>query len=143
MSSGLTWGCVLLLASAVPALAIAGAQSSVRQSVSAREKIGRTIPAETAALRESGLPGYALVRRNCPACHSAQYILFQPPGLPRTYWDATVRKMKKPFGAAFPDDDIPAMVDYLAKTYGAERPPSEPDRRGAAPAPKAGGPARN
>jgi len=29
--------------------------------------------------------------------------------------------MKKPFGAPFPDEDIAAMVDYLVKTYGAER----------------------
>ena len=29
--------------------------------------------------------------------------------------------MKKPFGAQFPDEDVPAMVDYLVKTYGAER----------------------
>ncbi len=54
-------------------------------------------------------------------CHSAQYVLTQPPSSPRSYWDATVRKMKKPFGAPFADEDIPAMVDYLTKTYGAER----------------------
>jgi sulfite dehydrogenase len=29
--------------------------------------------------------------------------------------------MKKPFGAQFADEEIPAMVDYLVKTYGAER----------------------
>jgi len=28
--------------------------------------------------------------------------------------------MKKPFGAPFADEDIPAIVDYLVKTYGAE-----------------------
>jgi hypothetical protein len=43
------------------------------------------------------------------------------PASSRAYWDATVKKMKKPFGAQFADADIPAMVDYLAKTYGAER----------------------
>jgi sulfite dehydrogenase (cytochrome) subunit B len=40
---------------------------------------------------------------------------------PRTYWDATVRKMKQPFGATFLDEDVAAMVDYLVKIYGAER----------------------
>ena len=45
----------------------------------------------------------------------------QPPTSARAYWDATVKKMKKPFGAQFPDEDIAAMVDYLVKTYGAER----------------------
>lgn len=77
-----------------------------------------TLPPETAVYRPSDLPGYELVRRNCVLCHSAQYVLTQPPTLSRTYWDATVKKMKKPFGAPFPDEDVPAMVDYLVKTYG-------------------------
>jgi sulfite dehydrogenase len=34
--------------------------------------------------------------------------------------------MKKPFGATFPDADVPAMVDYLVKTYGAERSTAPP-----------------
>ena len=79
------------------------------------------LPPETAAFKPSELPGYALVQRNCMTCHSAHYIQSQPLTLPRAYWDATVKKMKKPFGAQFPDADIPAMVDYLVKTYGAER----------------------
>ncbi len=29
--------------------------------------------------------------------------------------------MKKPFGAPIPDEEIPAIVDYLVKTYGIER----------------------
>lgn len=80
-----------------------------------------TLPAETAVYRASDLPGYQLVQRNCVLCHSAQYVTMQPPTSPRGYWDATVRKMKKPFGAPFPDEDVAAMVDYLVKTYGAER----------------------
>ena len=78
------------------------------------------LPAETATYKASELPGYALVQRNCLTCHSAQYVLYQPPSSPRAYWDATVKKMRKPFGAPFPDEDIPAMVDYLVRTYGAE-----------------------
>ena len=79
------------------------------------------MPPETATYRASDLPGYQLVQRNCLMCHAAQYVSTQPPASPRGYWDATVRKMKKPFGAPFPDEDIPAMVDYLVRTYGAER----------------------
>jgi sulfite dehydrogenase len=75
--------------------------------------------AETATYQKSDLPGYALVQRNCLTCHSAEYVSTQP-RLPRTYWEATVKKMKTPFGAMFPDEDIPAMVDYLSKTYGSE-----------------------
>ncbi len=80
------------------------------------------LPDETAAYKPSTLPGYQLVQAHCLMCHSAHYAQMQPPSSPRTYWEATVKKMKKPFGAQFPDDDIPAMVDYLAKVYGAEQP---------------------
>jgi mono/diheme cytochrome c family protein len=85
-------------------------------------------PEETAAYRRSALPGYALVQRNCLTCHSAQYVSSQPPGSPRTYWEATVKKMQKPFGAMFPDQDVAPMVDYLSQTYGAER--SQPPANG-------------
>jgi sulfite dehydrogenase len=79
------------------------------------------LPPETAAFKPSELPGYALVQRNCMTCHSVHYIQSQPFSSPRGYWDATVKKMKKPFGAQFSDAEIPDMVDYLVKTYGAER----------------------
>jgi cytochrome c5 len=79
-----------------------------------------TLPAETVVYKESSLPGYQLVQRNCIGCHSAHYVQMQPPALARTYWENTVKRMKKPFGAQFPDEDVAAMVDYLVKTYGAE-----------------------
>lgn len=79
------------------------------------------LPPETASYAPSELPGYQLVQRNCMTCHAAQYASSQPPASPRAYWEATVKKMKKPFGAQFDDADMPAMVDYLVKTYGAER----------------------
>ena len=80
-----------------------------------------TLPPETVVYKESNLPGYQLVQRHCIGCHSAHYVQMQPPTLTRTYWENTVKRMKKPFGAPFPDEDIPEMVDYLVKTYGAER----------------------
>ena len=79
-----------------------------------------TLPAETARFQPSDMPGYALVQRDCLICHSAQYVQYQPSSSPRAYWEATVKKMKKPFGAPFSDEDIPAIVDYLVKTYGTE-----------------------
>ncbi|WP_409026786.1 c-type cytochrome [Janthinobacterium sp. SUN098] len=84
------------------------------------------LPPETAAYKPSELPGYQLVQRNCMTCHAAQYASSQPPASPRAYWEATVKKMKKPFGAQFDDADMPAMVDYLVKTYGAERDAAAP-----------------
>ena len=79
------------------------------------------LPPETATYKPSKLPGYQLVQKNCMTCHSAQYPATQPPTMDRAYWEATVKKMKKPFGAQFSDADIPAMVEYLVKTYGAEQ----------------------
>lgn len=78
------------------------------------------LPPETATYRASALPGYQLAQQNCMTCHSAQYVQTQPPAMPRSYWEATVKKMKAAYGAQFPDGDIPALVDYLSKTYGAE-----------------------
>lgn len=87
------------------------------------------LPPETASYQPSNLPGYRLVQQDCLICHSAQYVQFQPPSSPRGYWEATVKKMKKPFGAPFADEDIPAIVDYLVKTYGAERTAATPRLR--------------
>jgi sulfite dehydrogenase len=75
------------------------------------------LPPETAAYKPSDLPGYQLAQQNCMICHSAQYVQTQPP-LPRSYWQATVKKMQKPFGAPLKDEDVPAIVDYLTKVYG-------------------------
>lgn len=79
-----------------------------------------TLPAETAVYQESPLPGYQLALANCLMCHSAQYVQTQPHTSPRSYWEATVKKMKTPFGAPFPETDIAPIVEYLTKTYGAE-----------------------
>lgn len=65
-------------------------------------------------------------------CHSVHYVQSQPTTSPRSYWEATVKKMKKPFGAQFSDADVPDMVDYLVKTYGAERGSAMPTAQAAA-----------
>ena len=85
------------------------------------------LPQETALLRPSPLPGFNLVRQNCIACHSVDYIVSQPPNSTRAYWGHTVAKMKTAFGAPIQDADIPRMIDYLVTNYGAER-DSDPTR---------------
>jgi cytochrome c5 len=80
-----------------------------------------TLPADGAQLATSGLPGYAIARARCVACHSAEYMLYQPSSAPRAYWDATVKRMKAIFNAPIDDADMPALVDYLVKTYGNEQ----------------------
>jgi selenocysteine lyase/cysteine desulfurase len=50
----------------------------------------------------------------------------QPGSLSRTFWKANVVKMQKTFGAPIPDAAVDSIVDYLVKTYGAERPAASP-----------------
>jgi len=81
-----------------------------------------TLPTEAPPLKASPLPGYAKAQANCVACHSAEYMLYQPPTAPRAYWEAMVTRMKVVFKAPIDDADMPAIVDYLVKTYGNEQP---------------------
>lgn len=79
------------------------------------------LPPETATLVESPLPGFATAQAICATCHSVDYILSQPGSLSRTFWKTNVVKMQKTFGAPIPDAAVDPIVDYLVKTYGAER----------------------
>jgi len=80
------------------------------------------LPTESPPLKASSLPGYAKAQANCVACHSAEYMLYQPPTAPRAYWEAMVTRMKVVFKAPIDDADMPPIVDYLVKTYGNEQP---------------------
>ncbi|HXD40084.1 MAG TPA: cytochrome c, class I [Ramlibacter sp.] len=80
------------------------------------------LPPDGVQLKPSALPGYAKAQANCVACHSAEYMLYQPPTAARPYWDAMVKRMKTVFKAPIDDADMPLIVDYLAKTYGNEQP---------------------
>jgi hypothetical protein len=80
------------------------------------------LPADGVQLRASPLPGYAKAQANCVACHSAEYMKYQPPTAARPYWDAMVKRMKLVFKAPIDNADMPEIVDYLAKTYGNEQP---------------------
>jgi mono/diheme cytochrome c family protein len=103
---------LLAAASAVLALGVAG--QALSKSIQ--------LPPDGVQLKASSLPGYAKAQASCVACHSAEYMLYQPPTAPRPYWDAMVKRMKAVFKAPLDDADMPAIVDYLAKTYGNEQP---------------------
>jgi len=81
-----------------------------------------TLPPDGVQLTPSTLPGYSKAQANCLACHSAEYMLYQPPTAARAYWEAMVKRMKAVFNAPIDDADVPAIVDYLVKTYGNEQP---------------------
>ena len=85
-----------------------------------------TLPPDGVQLTPSALPGYAKAQANCVACHSAEYMVYQPPNAARPYWDAMVKRMKVVFKAPIDDADMPAIVDYLAKTYGSEKSADKP-----------------
>jgi mono/diheme cytochrome c family protein len=73
------------------------------------------LPEENGAFRLG--PGVETAQNNCLTCHSADYISTQPPGLGRAFWEAEVAKMIKAYGAPINDNDVKAIVDYLANTY--------------------------
>ena len=104
------------VASTLAALAILG----MAGLASAGPK-GIELPPDPVQLKPSPLPGYAKAQANCVACHSAEYMQYQPPNAARPYWDAMVKRMKTVFKAPIADEDMPAMVEYLAKTYGNEQ----------------------
>ena len=80
-----------------------------------------TLPPDGVQLKASALPGYAKAQAQCIACHSAEYMLYQPASAPRPYWENMVKRMQQVFKAPVNDADIPDLVDYLVKTYGAEQ----------------------
>jgi mono/diheme cytochrome c family protein len=60
-------------------------------------------------------PGEELVRNNCAACHSLDYIVRQPTGMPVAFWEASVAKMVNAYGADIAPGDQKAIAEYLAK----------------------------
>jgi mono/diheme cytochrome c family protein len=99
---------------AAAALSLAGAAHAAPKTIE--------LPPDSVLLKPSTLPGYARAQANCVACHSAEYMVYQPATAPRPYWDARVKRMKAVFKAPIDDADMPAIIDYLAKTYGNEQP---------------------
>jgi len=82
---------------------------------------GMELIEDTILWRSSSLPGYNLTVSNCSTCHSAQYAEYQPPNSNPAFWKAQVSRMKKIFNAPIPDEDVPAIVEYLNQTYGDNR----------------------
>ena len=73
------------------------------------------LPAETAALKAG--PGVETAQNNCTACHSVDYVNFQPPKKGETFWNAEVQRMIKVFHAPIDEADAKIIADYPAKTY--------------------------
>jgi mono/diheme cytochrome c family protein len=97
-------------------LAFATVAGSSLYSASAAP-VAYTLPDETAAFKPG--PNLDVVKNNCTACHSADYVNTQPrgPKFKKDFWQAEVTKMIKVYGAPIDDADIPRIVDYLTATY--------------------------
>ena len=74
------------------------------------------LPPETVVFKTA--PGADAAMGNCLICHSAEYVTTQPPLSP-VAWKAIVEKMQKKYGAPLPAGQVDALVEYLAKSYGA------------------------
>lgn len=101
------------------------------------------LPPETAKLKPSKLPGYQVTLQKCATCHSADYMLYQPPNMSLGQWTGIAAKMRDMFGAPINDDDIKQVGAYLAVTYGNAKENQLPavlrTTAQAAPTPPAGG----
>jgi cytochrome c5 len=62
--------------------------------------------------------GRDVVAANCSMCHSLDYIPMNSVFLDRKGWEASVTKMIKVMHAPIRGEDVPAIVDYLARNYG-------------------------
>jgi hypothetical protein len=77
------------------------------------------LPPETARLKPGS--GAELLQSQCALCHSLDYISTQP-RLTRAQWEASIQKMQQKYAAPVPADNVPRLLDYLAKNYGTEKP---------------------
>jgi hypothetical protein len=96
---------------------------AVLAPVSGRTEPLVTLKSVTVDLPDNGRmfpgPGSDAINNNCLACHSAGMVLNQP-ALAKSAWQAEVTKMIQNYKAPVSQGDIPAIVDYLARTKAAE-----------------------
>ena len=112
-----------------------GALSAAAASAAGPKPI--QLPAETAKLKPSNLPGFAVAQQKCAICHSADYIAYQPPGMTVTQWTGEMTKMQHLYGAPIDDQEIKLLGVYLAATYGDSKSVTAADQALTAAAPAA------
>ena len=97
---------------AIFAWPVAGAESAFTL-----KSINVTLPDDSEMFIGSGVDP---INNNCLACHSASMVLYQP-ALPKAVWQAEVEKMIHAYKAPVAEEDVAAIVDYLARTKGANQ----------------------
>jgi sulfite dehydrogenase (cytochrome) subunit B len=109
---------MIMTRSVLLALAAAAGLTAGSGFIAAGAKpISYALPEETSSFKPG--PNVDVVKNNCTACHSADYVQTQPRGAKfgKDFWQAEVTKMIKVYGAPIDDADIGKIVDYLAATY--------------------------
>ena len=89
---------------------------AVSPGVRAAEKSIK-LPDDNAMAQLKPGPNVDVVRTNCIACHSTDYIVRQPASDAKK-WEVEVQKMIKVYGAPISEADAKAIVQYLATAYG-------------------------
>jgi hypothetical protein len=64
-------------------------------------------------------PNRKLFLNTCTSCHSARYVLMQPP-FPQATWRAEVNKMHKVYGCPLEEAQVEPLVDYLTAIRGSK-----------------------
>jgi len=62
-------------------------------------------------------PHVDVYERNCLICHSARYVIMQPP-FSRSVWESEVKKMVNAYGATISEADQREIVEYLVAVRG-------------------------
>src|SRR3954466_4772060 len=95
---------------------LAAATMSVGAAAAAAP-VSYALPEETSSFKPGS--NVEVVKNNCTACHSADYVQTQPrgPKFSKDFWQAEVTKMIKVYGAPIEDADVGKIVDYLTANY--------------------------
>jgi hypothetical protein len=96
------------------ALALVGTAASA--ATVPRGPVSITLPGDAGFAFKPG-PGVIAAQTYCLTCHSSAYVSTQPT-LSRAQWTAEVAKMRSPYGATIPDDQVATLVEYLTTQYG-------------------------
>ncbi len=97
---------------------------AVSVSALGAEKKSITLPEDSSMSTLKPGPGVEVVRANCVACHSTDYIVRQRPADAKQ-WEPEVKKMITVFGAPISESDAKVIADYLMSAYGPQ-PKEEP-----------------
>jgi mono/diheme cytochrome c family protein len=91
-----------------------GVMLCVAASTVSAQPVTYRLPRETAQLKPAA--GADVVQANCGLCHSLDYITTQPPHRGAAFWQASVTKMIRIYGAELNGREA-EIVAYLAANY--------------------------